>query len=361
MADILAECYFLDVGQGASQVILLQSGDALVIDAGNTSGGDVTLAVLKEYLLPPNRIRALVVTHNHDDHASGADQVLQEFAERIDCIYFVQDRPAPELRIYKLIQDLRRRKRYEGGIERLEVDESTGTKRLYPVSQQRPKGYTPVANIYLNLLAPSFSDDLSSDEKHADNKPNRIAGILMIECGTARIMFSSDAPIEAWKSLRERANKQITCDVLSGPHHGGKLSKERSHLADDHTWIYANAVKPAHVIFSVGTDNKYEHPYLEAVAAARKANAIVICTQITERCSFALEALRPGVITLQQPCLSSPTNEVNSAGRSQNVACASTVLCEVALNKVEVLRVDEHQNAITNRLPSAGWTPLCRR
>jgi hypothetical protein len=289
---------------------------------------------------------------------------MQEYAERIDRVYFVKDKPGPNLRTYKLITNLQKQKRYKGGLARLEVDNS-GLMQLYPDAIPRgQRGFSPVAGICLKLLAPSFTDDLTSDEASAVEKPNRIAGILMLECGTASIIFSSDAPIEAWRNLRARVGKQITCDVLSSPHHGGKLSCERSRLADDHAWIYENAAKPAHVIFSVGTDNNYEHPYLEAVTAARKAKAIVICTQITGRCAAVLEALRPGVISLQQPCLSSPTTELSTAGKSKNVACASTVLCQISVNKVDVLRVDEHQNAITNPSQTqkeSGWTPLCRR
>ena len=88
---ITAECYFLDVGQGAAQVVDLGDGSAIVIDCGRSYP---VLGDLLHRRLDIQRIAALVMTHNHEDHVGGVPGLVAQFRKSIDAIYFLQDRPA---------------------------------------------------------------------------------------------------------------------------------------------------------------------------------------------------------------------------------------------------------------------------
>jgi beta-lactamase superfamily II metal-dependent hydrolase len=59
-------CYFLDVGQGTSNIVYLGDGRAVVIDGGVSSG--VPLQFLNRYV---KAIEALVISHNDKDHQPG--------------------------------------------------------------------------------------------------------------------------------------------------------------------------------------------------------------------------------------------------------------------------------------------------
>jgi beta-lactamase superfamily II metal-dependent hydrolase len=362
--NTLAECYFLDVGQGSAHVILLENGDVIVIDSGNREGGSVVCSLLNKRLQPHSRIKAFILTHSHADHSSGADEILEAYAERIDAIYFVKDIPAAKLRVFRILKDLMVRGRYAGSVARLEVN-FPGYIQLYPsvnFLEDLPRGSKK--SLSLILLAPSFYDDLSSDENPPKHKPNRIAAILMLECGNGRIVFAGDAPIQAWRNLLLKTKTLMLCDVLSAPHHGGALSAKVDSLVQDHSWIYANAMKPSQIIFSVGTDNQYQHPSLEAITAARQVNAVVLCTQLTPKCVSNPESIRPGVLPLDQPCISNALAQFSKLGRSQNVACAGTVMCSIGVDCVVVDRLNEHQKAIDalhEKLRKTDCSPLCRR
>ena len=63
----------LDVGQGDA-VLLLQDGEACLIDTGTADSADILLADLDE--LGIESLRYLVLTHPHADHTGGARAVL---------------------------------------------------------------------------------------------------------------------------------------------------------------------------------------------------------------------------------------------------------------------------------------------
>ena len=69
----ICECWFLDVGQGTSNVILLGGGRAIVIDCG-PRGSRETLAVLTRYV---DTIEALIISHNDADHDYNTPRIMK--------------------------------------------------------------------------------------------------------------------------------------------------------------------------------------------------------------------------------------------------------------------------------------------
>ena len=72
-----AQIYYLDVGQGDSELICLPTGETILIDAGLKSGSDRLTAYLKE--LGVDKIDILIATHPHADHIGGMVKVIQNF------------------------------------------------------------------------------------------------------------------------------------------------------------------------------------------------------------------------------------------------------------------------------------------
>ena len=58
------EVYFVDIGKGTSNLILLGQSRTIVIDCGKNSG--ILLQLLKRFHV--QEIDRLILSHNHDDH-----------------------------------------------------------------------------------------------------------------------------------------------------------------------------------------------------------------------------------------------------------------------------------------------------
>jgi metal-dependent hydrolase (beta-lactamase superfamily II) len=166
-------------------VTLLKDGDLIVIDAGNMDGGDVTCDFIKDHLDSEKRIRALVVTHNHEDHSMGADLVLQRYATKIDCVYFPHDVPKENLRIYTILRNLEEDKRLKIRRARLEAN-YPGFYKIYPEEGYLAKlPSESEESVSMTILAPSYNDSIDTDETSERERPNRISGILLMQCGAS--------------------------------------------------------------------------------------------------------------------------------------------------------------------------------
>ena len=69
-----ARIYFVDVGQGASTLIVSPTGKTLLVDGGAGGGGTKVAALLNT--LGITTIDFTVVTHYHIDHISGITELL---------------------------------------------------------------------------------------------------------------------------------------------------------------------------------------------------------------------------------------------------------------------------------------------
>jgi Metallo-beta-lactamase superfamily len=98
------EIYFVDIGQGTSNLILLGQNRAIVIDCGSKSG--VLLQLMRK--LQVEEIVRLVVSHNHDDHIGGAMDVLTSYRGHIEKICFLQDGLLYQTEFWARIEQQRR-------------------------------------------------------------------------------------------------------------------------------------------------------------------------------------------------------------------------------------------------------------
>jgi beta-lactamase superfamily II metal-dependent hydrolase len=339
--EIVAECCFLDVGQGTCNVILLGSNRAIIIDCGPV--GFTPVRCLQHFGV--REIVALVVSHNDADHYGGATQLIQSFPKQIRQVYFLEDRPARKTPLMTII----RREHDAGNLSsqpiRLEADSDKG-KVIFD---------DPGASLSLHVLFPWMLANIDARERGGRNKTS---AVLALQCGKRRIVFGGDLQYEGWHQLRTALNAAVRCDVLAAPHHGGLLSD--SDQSGCHSWVYREAVKCKTGIVSVGSNNRWRHPLATHVRASRESGANVLCTQITPRCCDALERLRPGVVVPTLPGASSPSERfAYGSGRSRHVACAGSILVEIGPESVRIDRLEEHRAAVERLAATQDGHPLC--
>ena len=333
------EVYFIDIGSGTSNLILLGQGRAIVIDCGENSG--TLLQLLTRFQV--QEIVRLVVSHNHDDHAGGAVGVLDAFEGRIEKIAFVQD---GSLSVTKFSRKIWRQLRDQiirfDQLFRLECDDQP--KILY---EEKPR------KLSLKILSPRFGDNLEAVE---EGKPNATSGVLVLTIEDKRIVFAGDSIIRQWRRIREARKKPLACDLLSVAHHGGTVAGSLQDLQ----WLYTEGVRPQYAVVSVATSNIHRHPRPDVIKTITSTGSTIVCTQITSQCCDDLEKLRPGVLTPELPGRSQPNLDRTTAGNSRNVACGGTLVAEFVNSQLNLDRFLKHQTAIEALAKTEGFHPLCR-
>jgi len=77
-AQEILSIYFLDVGQGDSAIIVSPSEEVILIDSGPDE------KIILNYLqnLGISHIDLLIATHDHDDHITGMDKIVDKYKSR---------------------------------------------------------------------------------------------------------------------------------------------------------------------------------------------------------------------------------------------------------------------------------------
>ena len=308
--DFTAACYFLNVGQGTSQVIHLGNKRAIVIDTGPRwcPSCSPLLSLLKNRDI--QKIEALILSHNDQDHIGEAAAVLDNYKKRIDSVFFLEDRSRDENKqLYNALKSSYRKK-YIKQVIRLENDD-------------KPKTLFSEGDISIDLLFPGFSQNIFA------TKPNNTSAIIALSIGTQTVIFSGDAPIEAWKDIVGK-NGRIESQIFTIPHHGGGFissKPETESFVNDLNWFHDKGIQTKFAIVSVGTNNKYKHPSPQIIQSFAKRNIEVLCTQATSQCTGNPETCE--------------------------VICCGTIVANIGLNTTQIKNLDgfrESKETMPHRL-----------
>ncbi len=237
------EVYFLDVGQGDSELIRIPDGEkgfTALIDTGEYEYADGLTEMLRS--LGVERIDALICSHPHTDHMGCMARIVQRF--EIGAVYMprLPDEQTPTTSAYEALLNAIEKKGLR--VKTLRA----GTEIACPESA-------------------SFA--VSAPEKDAVWEDiNNYSGVIRLTYGETSFLFTGDAEKQSEKVVLE-SGAELKADVLKCGHHGSSTSTSQKFL---------ETVDPDYGIISCGEDNSYGHPHRETLESLKKAGVQIYRT-----------------------------------------------------------------------------------
>lgn len=221
---IASTAYFLDIGQGDSQLIVLapeQGGPPvkILIDGGP---GRTVLDALDEALPALNNkyIDIVLLTHTDLDHLSGIVEVVR----RYDIGLFVSNGRESDSDAFKELKQVL-------------------ASRHIPVQTLIERDIIRYGKNTFTILSP--------DPTLLKNRAVNEAGIVaMLDTGVTRALYTADTGFIVEDALL-RKGYDLKADILKVGHHGSKYSSGENFIA---------AVRPTVSVIEVGKKNTYGHP-----------------------------------------------------------------------------------------------------
>jgi len=231
----MLEVYFLDVGQGDSE-ILRYGNKTMLIDAGTNASTSTLLNDIKD--LGITQFDFVVATHPHEDHIGGLDAVINNFS-----------------------------------IGKLYMPNVTTTTKTYMdvLTAIKNKGYTittPVPGSTFNLGDVQCTILAPNSQKYDDM--NNYSIVIRVTYGTTSFLFTGDAQALSEQEMLSKGYN-LKADVLKVGHHGSNSSTTQQFL---------NAVSPKYGVIEVGAGNDYGHPHQVTLDKLVSANVTVYRTDL---------------------------------------------------------------------------------
>ncbi len=221
------EVTFLDVGEGDSIFLRTPHGRTILIDAGPGKGQysdfDAGEKVVIPFLESRNiqRIDTLVMTHPHADHIGGILPVANKFAIG-ECL--------------------------DPGLDY----ETAGYEKILTALLERKIRYQVITapqildwdkDMLVQVLWPEDSPNRPKD-------PNNNSIVLRVVYGDVVYLLTGDIETNVEQELYAYG-KKLRTTILKVPHHGSQTSSSRQLL---------EYLMPRLAIFSLGLNNKFDHP-----------------------------------------------------------------------------------------------------
>jgi competence protein ComEC len=221
VAKGILKVHFIDVGQGASQLIIGPAGKTILIDAGNNNKEKLVVAYLKKEKI--KKIDILIGTHPDADHIGGLDAVIDNYD--IGKIYMpkVQSNTDTFKDVLAAIQ--KKKLKVSTAKSGLTLEWETGIK--------------------VEMIAPVGTYDDTND----------MSAVVHLTYGSNSFLFTGDAETKSEADML-KSGVNVKSDVLMIGHHGSKSSTSQKFL---------DAVNPKYAVIQVGKDNNYGHPTVEVL------------------------------------------------------------------------------------------------
>ncbi|MBQ4066308.1 MAG: MBL fold metallo-hydrolase [Clostridia bacterium] len=214
------EFHFIDVGQGDSALIISEEG-VVVIDAGPQDHAESTLEYIQSYT---EEIDYLILTHPHEDHIGGADEIVSNLTVKN---VIMSDAYSDTETIERLLD----------AIEKSGAD---------VIEAKAGDEYT-AGGIELTILSPvtEFADF------------NDYSVVTRVEYGETSAIITGDVEKNSEGIMVERYMRSLLrADIYQVSHHGSVTSNSEEFL---------DAVSPKYAVIQCGEDNSYGHPHKETV------------------------------------------------------------------------------------------------
>jgi len=213
-----ARVYFLDVGQGDSELVVFPDGVTMMTDAGPT---DAVLAALGKALPGKKYIDLALITHPQADHFGGYSAILDHYGVGA---FLCNGRDDPGVAAWN------------------DLKNKIAAKHIPLVT---------LAGGDSIRYAGNEVDILSPDPEFRESAELNDTGLVeMIRTENFRALFTADIGfnIEDWLVANV---KDLHADILKVPHHGSKYSSGDAFL---------RAVDPSVAAIEVGAKNVYGQP-----------------------------------------------------------------------------------------------------
>ncbi len=234
-AKNLAGLYFLNIGQGDSQLIILADGKKILIDAGPS--GSKLLSNL-EQILPINDryIDLAIMTHPQLDHFGGFIDLLSRYKVGA---FIVNGRSGTAKAYASLAETIKNK-----NVPYLELKEGD------LISLGEPQ---------MKVLSPS-PVELKSEEL------NDTGLVLLLDGAEYDVLYTADIGTATEQRLAKKYD--LKADVLKVAHHGSRFSSDKDFLAE---------VDPKISIIGVGK-NSYGHPTSQTLSRLASVSDQVLRT-----------------------------------------------------------------------------------
>lgn len=229
---------FLDVGQGDSILIQTPKGGNYLIDGGGyrrygeTSVSDKT-PISEKVLLPAlyskgiTHLDGVFISHNHEDHAQGIEELLTEMP--VDKIYIST--------------------KYNGNA--LEKQQ-----KIPVVTLSRGSTLRTEDGVRMDVLWPT-----EETQQVPDDEQNEASLVIRLSYGKRAFLFTGDAGLETEPQLNANL---IQCDVVKIGHHGSSSATSPAFLRN---------ASPVAAVISVGQHNTFGHPTQEVLETIDNSQA----------------------------------------------------------------------------------------
>lgn len=234
-SDNALTVYFFDVGQADCSLLIFPDETVMLIDAGNQADGEK----ISDYLdhLNISTIDYFVLTHPHEDHIGGAEDIIDSFEISTVCLPNMPESYLPKSTIY--------------------------TSLISSIEEKQCR------TLYLNAGTPVINKDsfnvtaISPASESVFSDMNDWSLVLSVDCFTNRILFMADAGISVEHDIISNGFP-IDADILRVGHHGSENSSSEEFL---------NEVTPLVSVISSGTGNTYNHPHKGALNRLNAVNS----------------------------------------------------------------------------------------
>jgi len=230
--------WFFDVGQGDSILIDTPQHQQVLIDGGPS---EVVLSRLARALpLGDKDINLLIITHNHSDHLTGVDAVLQHY--KVDQVWL------------------------SGAIHTTEIFQQT----LKDISDRHipTKAVHAGETISFGDLSGIVIHPLEDMTGQAPEDQNSASIVTYWQYGQITWMLTGDLPADQEKMLLSRHLIKPTT-ILKVAHQGSKNSSGQEFL---------QAVRPKVAVIFAGRNNQFGHPHQVVLDRLRQIGANTLRT-----------------------------------------------------------------------------------
>ncbi len=224
LGDDSAYVDFIDCGQGDSS-LLVSDGVVTLIDATTDDEAEKVIAHLKKRKI--ERIDHFVLTHPHEDHIGGADEVLDAFD--VQNIYMKRPTSGTEPTTSVYINLLKKIKSQGKKVTAVKIGDSFRN-----------------GEFSIEIIGPLKDYEDLNDQSI----------IVQASVGEYAFLFTGDQESTAEKDLVEHYGTELQSIVLKAGHHGSKTSSCEAFL---------DAVSPQYAVISCGEDNSFGHPHKETI------------------------------------------------------------------------------------------------